>query len=430
MKLVALCALLVACSSGQSPTEAPPPRDLDLGTERHAVPVPDVAPVAVVDAPVEAAPVAVAPPAVPSEGVDFLADAVLLTRVAACGPGDLPPAFTSHAKIIDAHCKKLLERVEKFRAAYFVKARTWFETNVPADVPKQVVYAFGGGDLLSALVAFPDAQEITTISLEQAGDPRRISTLDGKALERSLGAIRAEIGGLLSVGSNTSENLQAQQRNDLPGQVSSFLIALVTGGYEPVGMKYFTLDPQGAVHYLTQAEIDAFDASGAKKLDKEWGSPNFSEAFVNVEISYRKVGEEGVRTHRHIAWNLGDEYMTAHPELVSHLTAKGKVTVLVKGASYLLWRGDFSKIRDYLLGNLAWMLSDSTGIPPVHAKRAGMVQVPYGRYHGAFLPGAQNTPTDLAFIELWAGSKHRGLGFRFGYVDRDKQAHVLVTKPK
>ena len=44
-------------------------------------------------------------------------------------------------------------------------------------MPKTVVYPFGGGDLLSALVAFPDATEITTISLEQAGDPRRLRTL-------------------------------------------------------------------------------------------------------------------------------------------------------------------------------------------------------------------------------------------------------------
>ena len=37
---------------------------------------------------------------------------------------------------------------------------------------------------------------------------------------------------------------------------------------------------------------------------------------------------------------------------------------------------------------------------------------------------------DLAFIELWKKQKRRKLGFRFGYVDANKQAHVVVTRPK
>ena len=84
--------------------------------------------------------------------------------------------------------------------------------------PKTVVYPFGGGDLLSALVAFPDATEITTISLELAGDPRRLKTLTPKQ-RRAQPRRRCarEIGGLISVGSNTSENLSNGQRNDLPG---------------------------------------------------------------------------------------------------------------------------------------------------------------------------------------------------------------------
>ena len=149
----------------------------------------------------------------------------------------------------------------KFRATYFDKGRAWFDKVVPKDAPTTVVYPFGGGDLLSALVAFPerdrDHDDLARARRRSAppahADARRRSRL-------SLGALRAEIGGLISVGSNTSENLSTQQRNDLPGQVSSFLLGLVAGGYEPVAMRYFTLDDAGAIHYLEQAEIDALDS--------------------------------------------------------------------------------------------------------------------------------------------------------------------------
>ncbi len=375
-----------------------------------------------------------------ADGVDFIDDAKLLYRVAACGYGDQPvpaeltkgdPKLTEKVtKFVDRHCKNINEQLAKFRTQYFDKGRSWFDEVVPKDVPATVVYPFGGGDLLSALVAFPNATDITTISLEQSGDPRRLRKLTPAQITTSLGALRVEIGGLISVGSNTSVNLSAQQRNDLPGQVSSFLLGLVAGGFEPVAMHYFRFTETGEVDYLDQAEIDALEAEKKTSLKHDWQSPSFSRAFANVEIKYRKVGDTTVRTHRHVAWNLGDGYMMKNPQLVRYLEKKGKVTVMTKGASYLLWRGDFSLIRNYMLDHLAWMLSDSTGIPPAYAKPAGMVQETYGHYTGAFLESSQPSKHDAAFIEMWRTQKKRKLPFRFGYVDKDKQAHVIVTRPK
>ncbi len=399
-----------------------------------------------------------------AEGVDFIEDAKLIYRIAACGGSE--PVDAKLQKVVDRHCKAINQKLGEFRAAYFEKHRSWFDAVVPKNVPKTVVYPFGGGDLISALVAFPDATEVTTISLELAGDPRRLKTLTPKQLERSLSGLRAQIGGLISVGSNTTENLSAGQGNELPAQVSSFLLGLVAGGYEPVSMRYFKIDDAGTIVYLEQADIDALDAANAARLKKKlearkkaeaeaaaqppvdpslgagveppppakhnWQDPNFSLAFSNVEIQYRKIGDSQIRVHRHIGWNLGDGYLKTHPQLVRHLEKKGKVTVLVKGASYLLWSAGFSKIRGYILDYLAWMLSDSTGVPPAYAKPAGMIQETYGTYTGAFLEGVRTTGQkhDEAFIELWKKQKRRKLPFRFGYVDANKQAHLLVTRPK
>ena len=399
------------------------------------------APAKAAPAPAAAAPAAAIAPST-SGPADFTAQAKLLYRVAACGEGPLPP--TVDAKTVQAHCANISKRMAEYRQRYFEKARPFFATLVPASAPPTVVYPFGGGDLLSALVAFPDATEITTISLELAGDPRRIDTLTRPQLARSLAALRTEIGGLLSVGSNTSLNLSSSQRNELPAQVSSFLMGMVAGGYEPVGMRVFRIQPDGSLHYLSLEDIAAIEAEAAgkrartKSLKGSWLSPNFSEAFSNVEIQYRRIArpgeaaDPGVRVHRHIGWNLSDGYLTDHPELLTHLAAKGKVTLLTKGASYLLWSGGFSKIRTYMLDHLAWMLSDSTGIPPAYASAAGMVQETYGRFTGAFLEGAEASGQkhSNAFRALWQKNPKRSLPVRFGYVDLNKQAHLLVTRPK
>ena len=59
-----------------------------------------------------------------------------------------------------------------------------------------------------------------------------------------------------------------------------------------------------------------------------------------------------------------------------------------------------------------------------------MVQETYGHYNGAFLESSQPSKHDAAFIEMWRTQKKRRLPFRFGYVDKDKQAHLVVTRPK
>ncbi len=366
----------------------------------------------------------------PAKAQDFLDDAKAIYRIVGCSDGALPQGYDAkHQAVVDKHCKAIKKDVDKYRTDYFGTAREWFAKKVPADAT-QLVYLFSGADLLSALVAFPNATEITTMSLELAGDPRPYAKLTPAELDRDLAAYRVEQGLLIQVGSNSSKNLSKQQRRFLPGEVSSFLLALAVGGYEPVGMKFFKLEPDGKLHYFTKDEIDA-DTKATSQLRVTWNKPTFSESFRHVEIQYKKLGEAAIRTHRHIAWNVEDKYLGEHPEVLRHLEAKGKVTMMVKGGSYLLWFSSFKSIRNYILGNLKWMLSDSTGPAPTHAKPAGMVQEAYGKYTGPVdeIKVVDGTREDLDMKALFA--KPAGpMPFRFGYLDKLNNKHVVITKPK
>ncbi len=367
-------------------------------------------------------------------GVEMIDSAKLIFRVVACGgDGPLPDAM-SHGdaalaaklqKIVDAHCAALKPYMDKFRAEYFDTARKWFVAHEPKDLPTTVVYPFGGGDVVSALVAFPDATEITTMSLELAGDPRHLTDLSPADLEKSLHAFRVEIGALIWVGSNSSINLSDQQRNAIPAQLSSHLLGLATGGYEPTSVRYFVLADDGAIHYLDQSELDA-DTKNGKSLRGNWKSPAFAQSFANVEVRYRKIGETTERVHRHIAWNLANDNLVAHPEVLKHLEAKGKVSICVKGASYLLWLGDFSTIRKYLLDHLVWMVSDSTGIPPNLA--TGMHQEAFGTFDAPIIDKVEGRREDFASRKLWAATK-QPMPFRFGYLDKHNHKHVMITTP-
>src|SRR4051794_23828056 len=100
-----------------------------------------------------------ADPAAPHE---FIEDARALLVVGACAEGTAPVK----AELYQAHCKKVRAAQDDYKKKWLAAADEFFRANVPATVPKTVVYPFAGGDLATALTVFPDADEITTISLE------------------------------------------------------------------------------------------------------------------------------------------------------------------------------------------------------------------------------------------------------------------------
>ncbi len=368
------------------------------------------------------------PPENHSGGVDYADEVRALYRVVACS-GSSPIPSNLDAATVDAHCKDLLPKIAKYRAGYVAIAQPFLHALEPTDLPKAVVYPFGGGDLATAMTTYPDANEWTTLSLELAGDPRRIRSMDPDALARSLKKLRAELAELFVVDDySRSETLKKTQRGDVPGELGFFLVALAVHGYEPVGLRYFTIRTDGAAHYLSASEIASLEGETAEHRKGTWTSPDFSEAFANSELTFRASADPSapLRVHRHIAVNLSDDSLTAEPGVLAHLARKGDVAAMTKAASYLLWSDSFSMIRGYLLAHARFMVSDSTGIPPSFAQESGLTQETYGTFKRSLLHASFAYNED--FKKLWATEPARKLPFRFGYRDGTGHEHLLVTK--
>jgi hypothetical protein len=359
---------------------------------------------------------------------EFLSDAKLFYRVVACGGSDPLPA-TIDAATVDAHCAEMTKRYQRYTDKYATPAREFFAPLRPAGIPTTVVYPFGGGDLGSALITFPDAREITTISLEHAGDPTRLAKLDKKQLRAALSAYRDAIEGLLALHDSTSENMRKLERGGIPGQLAFHLTGMTALGFEPVSLKFFAVQGDGSIHYLTPDEIESLAPKKAKKVKGGWVDTDFSEAFNNMELTFRKAGDPKAPliVHRHIAANLADKVFKDSP-LEKHLLAKGTFSAMTKAASYLIWADSFSAIRNLLLAHMAWMASDSTGIPPRYAKKAGFTQITYGTFTAPFLEEADKS-TGEAMAKLWASQPHRKLPFRYGYPDANQNLHLMITQP-
>ena len=355
----------------------------------------------------------ISPSASPGDLGDYIMDARLLSRLVACaGDAELPTTWPRD--VLKRHCTLLHDQVSKYRTRWLDRTRPFLAKVVPADLPKAVVYPFGGGDLVTALATFPDADEFTTISLESAGDVRGVASIAGKDLAPSLDATYDHLRRLFVVSHSKTTNLRAGSHLSLPGEIAFALVAFSVFDYEPVSLRYVRLDAQGKVAYLQPSELVP---------NKDGPSP-----FANVEIAFRSRLDEKapVRVYRHFAANLDDSHFQANRPLALHLAAKGDVAALIKAASYLLWYDSFSHIRAYLLDHATWMLSDSTGIPPSVARAAGFEQECFGLFHGPML--AQRSNTKSEFLALWEASPRRPLPFYFGYPDLDGHGHLMVTR--
>lgn len=402
--LLRLLLLVPLVSAGQLPA-------LHHAAAQAAKPAPPTPPAAKVPPPV--APATAGPP------VDFASQAGELLAGAACGTGTPPAALP--AKLRKTHCDFVKQAQEQYRTRWVTPARAFFAEHVPADVPKKVVYPFAGGDLSTALTVYPDADEITTLSLEPAGDPRSLRALPAAALAPALEQVRKELRFLYVVNfSNTKNMIEAMRGGRLPTQLIFGLSALYLHGFELVGVRYFSINEDGSLRYLDQKDVDA--AGDPSKPDA--GRRN--RVFSNVEIQFRKPGSSRTQIYRHIEANLDDAHLTKDPRVLRHLEAKGDIAGMTKAASYLLSWDTFSKIRGYLLAHVRWMVSDATGVAQKWGRAAGFEYELWGTYEDAHMEAGRGIARE--WRKEWAASPQRALGFRFGYPDRKQRNHLVIMR--
>jgi hypothetical protein len=351
--------------------------------------------------------------------LELLEEGKQLMAVAACGKGELPAKVKQAT--VDAHCKKVAVDQEEYKKSWISVAAPFFKTIVPAGLPTKVVYPFAGGDLSTALTVYPDADEITTLGLEPAGEPRAIKRLDEGDIKRALGVVQSELNWLYRQNySKTMNMINAMRAGYLPTQLVFSLSALHIHGYELTGIRYFTLDKEGDVVYLTLADVE--------KLEKIRGVGERNRGFGNVEIRFRKIGGKKEQIYRHIMANIDNNHLGKFDAPLKHLQKKGKVAAMTKAASYLISYGDFSKIRTYLIDHAEWMISDSTGVPPSFGIPAGFEYETWGQWRSSFmLAGPGGPAAKKSWVDAFAKDK-RPLAFRFGYPSGGGHNHMAAMK--
>ncbi len=341
---------------------------------------------------------------------DFTPEVKQLYASVACGDG---------AKSV--HCAEVEKSIASWRTRWRDKVQPFVAAHV-ASPPTTVVYPFGGGDLATALAVYPDATDYTTLSLEGMGDPRSAAHPTATQLAKFRAVLVANLGWAWNTTTQLSID-SSETGAGIPGILALTMTALAANGYEPVSARFFTLGRDGAIAYVGDDELRAWDARPLARPTHKADNSLQVGLFSDVEIRFRKLGDPAapVKTFRHLAADLSDDGTAA---AIAFVAARPSFAVVTKAASYLLWKPTFAQLRATLLAHMAVMVSDDTGIPPHLA--VGFVQDVWGSYHGAFFDWADKV-TAREFAAYWKAHTQGPLDFRFGYYDDKRQPHLMIT---
>jgi hypothetical protein len=340
-----------------------------------------------------AAPVHAADPATADDTARFLAG-MAPSAQSPLMPLTQDPAWQHHARFFDAAFGQLEER-------QLSKIRAWAGANLAAPRPT-MFYMFSGPDFLYADAFYSKATTYVLSALEPVGAVSDLTRLSPDDVYDALYSAERAMSSVL----NFSFFITKQMKTDLhTGELSGTLPIL-----------YVFLARSGKT--IREVSAVALDDSGAVHLPNEDAGRNPTRG---VRIIF--AGGDGVeRTLYYFSTDLSNNSVRRSGFLKFCATlAPGNS--LIKSASYLLYFGNFTIVRDFLLANSATIIQDDSGIPLANFNPTNWRFFPFGRYIGPIdkFPGRYQP----GYAELFRRSQP--IDFGIGYRWRAFESNLLLA---
>jgi hypothetical protein len=303
------------------------------------------------------------------------------------------PSWQRHAKFFDSAFAQLEQR-------QISKIRAWSETNLAAPRPT-MFYMFSGPDFLYANAFYPKATTYVLAALEPPGSVPDLTKLPHGGVGAALYNVEHSMGSILRF----SFFITKQMKVDLhAGQVSGTLpvlyVFLARSGKTLKSVTPVTIDEQGAVHPVGEGKGSA--ARGARIMFAGADGVEKTLYYFSTDLS-----NPGVKTSGFLKFCA--------------TLAPGNS--LIKSASYLLYSGNFTAARDFLLANSSTIIQDDSGIPLTYYSAKKWRFFPFGRYAGPIseFPGRYQE----SYAELF--QRAQPIDFGIGYRWRTHESNLLLS---
>jgi hypothetical protein len=306
-------------------------------------------------------------------------------------------ANSSASAAWNAHSQALSKPFDRLNSRQFKHIREWSKgTLEPLTGPVQALfYPFSGPDVLYATALFPDSRRMLFTGLELVGDVPQPELLKESDLVSSLSELRRSLSELLGKSFFVTARMQSQfVNNRFEGVTPILMLLLSRSGYSIDSVAAVTLGAQGSL--CGRAFSDKAELAG-------------------VEIRYRGADDaEGEsRSLVYLRVDLSNDGLKQTPQYAALVRNFKPDASYLKSASYLMYGGGFSLIRELLLETSPALLEDDSGIPYKFFPAGQWNSHLFGHYSksASSFPGA----TQPALLKAFAAAPKQPLPFWIGY---------------
>ncbi len=313
--------------------------------------------------------------------------------------------FTEHAGFFDRAWAAL-------DSGQLSKVRAWSSENLKAPQPA-LFYMFSGPDFLYANAFFPKSETYVLSGLELPGDIPDIAALPKSSIPQELSALRVSLNSVLSYSFFITKDMRTNlYGRRVSGTLPVLFVFLARSGKTTESVSFVELDKEGALH---PASVRA----------PEQGKNREMPGAKGVKITFHGESKEP-QTLYYFATDLSDQG-TENSGFLKFCEQIGQGDSLIKSASYLPQRNNFSRIRTFLLTHSTAIVQDDTGIPLKDFDLEGWDLRPFGNYVkpiSKFLGMYQSDLQNL-FVKEHAQPIQFSIGYRW---KNGSSSMLLATK--
>ncbi len=311
--------------------------------------------------------------------------------------------------------KEFSKRWEDFDSTRIQQLNTFEDSVLHSLLPpnQTLFYPFSGPDYLYAGHFFPDATKYILVGLEPVGSLDALVNTEPDSLESYFNLVNTSLDAILRFSFFRTNSMEEDLRQkDLDGVLHLLFLFLKKEGNSIVSAVPFQLDSLG--------EKQFYPSFSAQK--------NRVQKTKGVEIEFiDKSNQEKVLDYLSI--NLSDPSLKKNKAFMAYHSQNTSYTTYLKGASYLLHKSYFSRIRQHILLHSSSIVQDDSGIAlhyVLSGNRKWNLHL-YGKYVKPISLFSKCYQSDLDSI--YKTQKVQKLGFGMGYNFKDKNSNLLIAIP-
>lgn len=312
--------------------------------------------------------------------------------------------WQQHARFFDSvfgqQEKQTLSKIKAF-------SRTYLTEEHPT-----MLYMFSGPDFLYANSFFPNASTYVLSSLEEIGAVPPLTTLTRASIDGALQKSEIALSSILNFSFFITRNMKTElYGGPVYGTLPILYVFLARTGKTIHEVKYVELDAegnlvapnegaQGVNNRLAQSRV-----KGVKIVFSEGGGPYQTLYYFSTNLSDESVVSSG---------------------FLAFCSKLGAADSFIKSASYLMHKGGFDRVRNFLLDDSATIVQDDSGIPLGFFDSRKWRLQPFGRYLYPIseFPGVYQP----RMTELFRPGNAIPIDFGIGYRWRRNESNILVAQ--